>query len=121
MFAVIMDISGIDLDKVVLSVASAHRIRTQHCQEVADDTINTFTEKAKEAKAPLVVHFDGEEISLVFTVIYYLPGKILKSDFDGKAETMDRIVTTVTSPSLTRDQTLGFSSLEVASGYNTAR
>ena len=34
---------------------------------------------------------------------------------------MDRIVTTVSSPSLARDQTLGFSSLELASGYNTAR
>ena len=52
---------------------------------------------------------------------YCLPGKMLSSDFDGKVEFMDRIVTTVTSPSLTRDQTLGFSSLEVASGYNTAR
>ena len=31
------------------------------------------------------------------------------------------MVTTVSSPSLARDQTLGFSSLEVASGYNTAR
>ena len=34
---------------------------------------------------------------------------------------MDRIVTTVSSPSLAMDQTLGFSSLELASGYNTAR
>ena len=34
---------------------------------------------------------------------------------------MERVVTTVTSPSLIRDQTLGFSSLALASGYNTAR
>ena len=121
MFAVIRDILGVELDSVVLSVASAHRLRKQHCEEVAEDCINNFTEQAKEAKAPLVVHFDGEEISLVFTVIFSLPGKILKSDLDGKAETMDRIVTTVTSPSLAKEQTLGFSSLEVASGYNTAR
>ena len=48
-------------------------------------------------------------------------GKIMTSDFDNKVETMDRIVTTVSSPRLHKDQTLGFSSLEVASGYNTAR
>ena len=48
-------------------------------------------------------------------------GKILKSDFGGKEEVMDRIVTIVSSPSLARDQILGFSSLEHASGYNTAR
>ena len=52
---------------------------------------------------------------------YHHAGKILKSDFDGKVETMDRIVTSITSPSLPRDQTLGFSSVEHASGYNTAR
>ena len=50
-----------------------------------------------------------------------LPGKHLTSDFGGRKETMERVVTTVTSPSLAKEQTLGFSSLEVASGYNTAR
>ena len=42
-------------------------------------------------------------------------------DFDSKVETMDRIGTTVSSPSLARDQTLGFLSLELALGRNTAR
>ena len=76
MFTVIWAISGIALDKVVLSVASAHRLRKQHCEEVAEDTINAFTEKAKEAEAPLVVHFDGEEIVLVLTGIYPLPAGV---------------------------------------------
>ena len=53
--------SGVELDKVVLSVATAHRVRTNHCQEVADGTLTRFTEQAKESGAPLVVHFDGEK------------------------------------------------------------
>jgi hypothetical protein len=42
-------------------------------------------------------------------------------DFDSKVETMDRIGTTVSSPSLAREKTLGFSSMELALGRNTSR
>ena len=53
-------IPDVDLDRVVLSITSAHKYRAKHCEEVADNTLNNFTEKAKAIKAPLVVHFDGE-------------------------------------------------------------
>ena len=53
---------------MVLSVASAHRLRKKSCQEVADSSMTQFTEQVKEAEAPLVVHFDSEESLPVFTV-----------------------------------------------------
>ena len=49
-------------------MATAHRLRKERCQEVADSSMTQFTEQVKEAKAPLVVHFDGEESLPVFTV-----------------------------------------------------
>jgi hypothetical protein len=62
-------IRKVALDRVVLSVASAHRLRKKRCQEVADSSMTQFTEQVKEAEAPLVVHLDGEESLPVFTVI----------------------------------------------------
>ena len=46
---------------MVLSVNTAHRVRKNHCEQVADGTITRFSEEAKETGAHLVVHFDGEK------------------------------------------------------------
>ena len=56
---------------MVISVATAHKVRKNHCQEVADDAINRFTEQAKETGAHLVVHFDGEKGFQVLQTIFH--------------------------------------------------
>ena len=48
-----------DLNRVVISVASAHNVRKQHCEDVEDEVLTRFSEEAKAANAPLVVHFYG--------------------------------------------------------------
>ena len=55
-----MSILGVELNRVVIGVNSAHRVRKQHCEDVEEDVLNRFSEEAKAANAPLAVHFDGQ-------------------------------------------------------------
>ena len=57
---------------MVLSVTTAHRVRKNHCEEVADGTITRFSDQAKETGAHLVVHFDGEKgIQVLHIIVHF--------------------------------------------------
>ena len=71
MSAIMGGFSGVPLNNVVLSVNSAHRVRKNHCQDVADDALNAFSEQAKVTEAPLVVHFDGEKSFQVYQMTFH--------------------------------------------------
>ena len=57
---------------MVLSVNTAHRVRKNHCEEVADSTITKFSEEVRETGAHLVVHFDGEKgIQVLHIIVHF--------------------------------------------------
>ena len=75
--------SGADLEKFNISLGHSQRSKTRHRESIGSTALANFAAEAKDGNFPLVVHYDGKQLT---------------QDFGGRKETLAREVLVVTSP-----------------------
>ena len=79
--------------------------RARVTSRIAMETVEELVKEVKERDIKLLLQFDGKK---------------LRHDMDGKAEVVERIMVSVSSPWLERTQLLAATVLDDPTGYNTA-
>ena len=95
----------LNLDDFIISTATCHRALTEHTGAIGSDALDNYVKEVKEKDLKVFCHFDG---------------KILEEDFEGKRQEQHRLVSLLSSPSLSMEQLLGVAPLEKESGYSIA-
>ena len=95
----------LSLDDFVMSTATCYRELTEHTGAIGSDALDNYVKEVKEKDLKVFCHFDG---------------KIIEEDFQGKRQEQHRLVSLLSSPSLSKEQLLGVAPLEKESGYSIA-
>ena len=97
--------SGADLEKFNISLGHSQRSKVRHWYSIGSTALALFAYEAKDDDFPLVVHFDGKQLT---------------QDFGGRKETLAREVLVVTSPHLDRSILVAAVPLEQETGLAVA-
>lgn len=95
----------LNLDDFIISTTTCQRALTEHTGAIGSDALDNYVEEVKEKDLKVFCHFDG---------------KIIEEDFEGKRQEQHRLVSLLSSPSLSKEQLLGVAPLEKESGYSIA-
>ena len=95
----------VPLEKFSIGLDTAHRYKKNCVQKIGSDALEVLAEEAKRGDFPILAHFDE---------------KILTHDFEGKKESVGRMVTTLTSPYLEHDQLVNAAAMEDGTGFQSA-
>ena len=98
--------SGADLEKFNISVGHSQRSKARHRDSIGSTALALLASEAKEGDYPLVVHFDGKQLT---------------QDYGGRKETLPREVLVVTSPHLERGVLVAAVPLEQETGLAVAQ
>ena len=96
---------GLTLEDFIISTSTCQRTLTDLCGGIGSKALETYVDEVKGKGLKVFCHFDG---------------KIIEEDFEGKRQSQHRLVSLISSPSLSREQLLGVAPLDRETGYTIA-